>query len=102
MAKRSVLKLALFVLSGPLIVISLIAELFNLWNLRDDVQYCLRVIDSKSETIPENFVRALVAAEDRRSELHPGVDPIAIIRAVYVRSTYKRVQGASTIEQQLV
>lgn len=45
---------------------------------------------------------ALVVAEDRRSEMHRGVDPIAMIRAFSVRIRIGRIQGASTIEQQFV
>ena len=45
---------------------------------------------------------AMVAVEDRRFYMHPGVDPIGIIRSFYVR--YQRgyfAQGGSTITQQL-
>ena len=31
--------------------------------------------------VPENVARATIAAEDRRFERHPGVDPIAVARA---------------------
>ena len=37
-----------------------------------------------------------------RNAIHPGVDPIAILRAIYVRLRLGDVQGASTIEQQFV
>jgi penicillin-binding protein 1A len=45
---------------------------------------------------------AMVAVEDRRYYLHPGVDPIGITRSVYVRAVDGRwTQGGSTITQQL-
>jgi penicillin-binding protein 1B len=54
--------------------------------------------------IPDRVVQAVLAVEDRRYYEHPGVDPIAILRAVFTnlmgRSTY--VSGASTITQQVV
>jgi penicillin-binding protein 1A len=52
--------------------------------------------------ITESLIRTLVVAEDHRSFLHYGVDPIAIIRALKLRIFGGKKQGASTIEQQLV
>jgi penicillin-binding protein 1C len=48
------------------------------------------------------FPRALVAAEDLRFYRHPGVDPIAILRAALQDLAARRVvSGASTLTQQL-
>jgi penicillin-binding protein 1C len=48
------------------------------------------------------YVQALVALEDRRFWVHPGVDPIAIARALVQDVTAGRVvSGASTITMQL-
>lgn len=44
----------------------------------------------------------LIAGEDHRFLQHPGCDPYAIGRAVYRRAFSGRVEGASTIAQQLV
>jgi penicillin-binding protein 1A len=45
---------------------------------------------------------AMVAVEDRRYYIHPGVDPIGITRSLYVRAIDGRwTQGGSTITQQL-
>ncbi len=74
----------------------------NLWNVREDVGRCLKVIDTYVGLIPNRFIGALVAAEDHRSPIHPGVDPIAMIRAGFVRFKCNQIEGASTIEQQLV
>ncbi|MGK3984186.1 penicillin-binding protein 1C [Sorangium sp. So ce136] len=50
----------------------------------------------------DRIQRALMAAEDRRFSLHPGVDPVAIARAVGQLAAERRVvSGASTITQQL-
>ncbi len=52
--------------------------------------------------VPKHFVVQLLHIEDKRFLLHPGVDPIAIVRAVVANSTRTGViQGASTITQQL-
>jgi len=52
--------------------------------------------------IPHNVVAATIAAEDKRFDLHPGIDPIAIVRAIVhdVRNG-KIVEGGSTITQQV-
>ncbi|WP_082730330.1 MULTISPECIES: transglycosylase domain-containing protein [Sphingomonas] len=55
--------------------------------------------------IPQVMRDATIAVEDRRFEWHPGVDPVALARitkfAIVNRGTGKRLQGASTITQQV-
>ena len=54
------------------------------------------------DEIPEVMKDAMLAVEDRRYHMHPGVDPIGLARAVKVR--FERghwAQGGSTITQQL-
>ena len=46
--------------------------------------------------------KLLISGEDHRFYYHIGFDFIAIIRAIRNRIFYKKVEGASTIEQQLV
>ncbi len=57
------------------------------------------------DRIPKAMRDAIVAVEDRRFYSHPGIDPIGIARSVYVarrlRDEGRRLQGASTITQQL-
>jgi penicillin-binding protein 1A len=54
------------------------------------------------EQIPPIMREAMIAVEDRRFRSHPGVDPIGIVRAFWVRLTSGRfTQGGSTITQQL-
>ncbi len=51
---------------------------------------------------PQQLVQAFVAAEDRRFGRHPGVDPLAVARAVRDNLRAARVvSGASTLAQQL-
>ena len=52
--------------------------------------------------IPQVMQDAMVAVEDRRFYMHPGVDPLGLARAVYVAITGdRRVSATSTITQQL-
>jgi penicillin-binding protein 1A len=47
--------------------------------------------------------QAIVAIEDRRFYMHPGVDPLGMARAFWVDLTNQHIdQGGSTLEQQLV
>jgi penicillin-binding protein 1A len=50
-----------------------------------------------------NLRNAIVAIEDRRFYLHPGFDPIGMVRAAWINFTSRQVdQGGSTLEEQLV
>ncbi len=52
--------------------------------------------------ISPHVVRATIAVEDKRFRLHPGVDPVSLLRAVYDNLRCGRVvSGASTITMQL-
>lgn len=53
------------------------------------------------DAVPRGFVRTLLAAEDRRFRLHPGVDPVAIASAAIDNLRRDRARGASTITMQL-
>jgi penicillin-binding protein 1A len=55
-----------------------------------------------AEEIPQSMKNAMVATEDRRFYHHIGVDPLGLLRAVYVWATgSKRIEATSTITQQL-
>lgn len=49
-----------------------------------------------------NIIQAVLAAEDRRFLFHSGVDLIGIARAISRLAVGGRLEGASTIEQQLI
>lgn len=54
------------------------------------------------QALPPRVVAAALALEDRRFASHPGVDPLALARALYQNlSSGKRVSGASTIAMQV-
>jgi len=68
-------------------------EWFSLNEERKDVPF---------EQISTYFKDAVIATEDRRFYLHPGIDPIAIVRAsAYNLRGRAGMQGGSTITQQL-
>ncbi len=53
-------------------------------------------------TLPPILPKALVAIEDRRFFLHPGVDPLAVLRATLQAIAHGRIiSGASTLTMQL-
>lgn len=55
------------------------------------------------QEVSGRFAKALVAFEDRRFYLHPGVDPLSVTRAVLQNVRARRVvSGASTISMQVV
>lgn len=54
------------------------------------------------QELPPRVVAAALALEDRRFDSHPGVDPLAMARALYQNlSSGRRVSGASTIAMQV-
>jgi penicillin-binding protein 1C len=55
------------------------------------------------DQLPDALVRATLAAEDARFFHHPGIDPLAIVRAVWHDVRARRmVEGGSTLTQQVV
>lgn len=64
-------------------------------------------LESQHVSVPNDsdldvLIRALVVAEDRRFFSHFGVDSKGLARVVFLFLTRMRIQGASTITQQLV
>ena len=75
------------------------------WFYSADGQRWFR-LDEQRHDVPITAVsthlqNAFVAVEDHRFFLHPGVDPIALGRAVMRNVSSKSLQGGSTITQQL-
>lgn len=96
------MRLLLWVLSLPHMAASLLLEVLCQKDVFSDLDRCMEVIARHGSSVPSVFVRALVLAEDHRNDLHPGIDVIAMVRALWVAFTSGRIQGASTIEQQFV
>jgi penicillin-binding protein 1C len=60
-------------------------------------------VPTRTQDIDPAYLRALLALEDKRFRYHPGVDPLAVGRAVFSNVTKgRRVSGASTLTMQLV
>jgi membrane peptidoglycan carboxypeptidase len=57
--------------------------------------------DVPLEQISTYFKDAVIAVEDHRFYLHPGIDPIALTRATFSNLRSDSTQGGSTITQQL-
>jgi 1A family penicillin-binding protein len=57
--------------------------------------------DVPLEKISTYFKDAVIAVEDHRFYLHPGIDPIALTRATFYNLRSDSTQGGSTITQQL-
>lgn len=69
------------------------------WFMAPDGTWRLPVTD---EEVPELLRLAVIAAEDRRFRLHPGVDPLAVVRAAWQNLASGRVvSGGSTLTMQL-
>ena len=54
-------------------------------------------------TVATKFKQALIQYEDKRFYSHPGIDPFALTRAIYLNTTQSRVvSGASTLSMQVI
>ncbi len=96
------MKIFYFLLTLPWLLLSEIFVLLDIFCLSKKLNKCITIVDARNSEVPSNFIPYLVAAEDHRSNHHYGVDPIAILRALYFTLIKRRIQGASTIEQQFV
>lgn len=71
--------------------------------ISQDFQVIVYILNRiKHKKISQEIIHTLILAEDRRFLRHIGVDFIAISRAFWQLLIYRKLQGASTIEQQLV
>ena len=71
--------------------------------LRGKIDYIISEIDASNSPKPTHqMCRFLVAGEDHRFHHHPGVDPIALCRAIWKTIFCGSRQGGSTIAMQFV
>ena len=101
MSAQTILRLTSRFLTIPLVLTSRLMVGLKFKGLNQDLERCLEAVDA-TPLLPARFVATLVAAEDHRSAFHVGVDPIALLRVLFVWLRTGRSQGASTIEQQFV
>ena len=70
------------------------AQLYETLSVRPGFTTC--------DAIPQTYIDAVIAVEDSRFELHHGVDPVAIVRALWTDlRTRSLAEGGSTLTQQL-
>ena len=55
-----------------------------------------------TKKVPNPLTNALIRIEDKRFFQHKGIDIYSIIRAIFKNTTTSRLEGASTIVQQLI
>ncbi len=68
--------------------------------LTDDEQFCLPPDDSID--VPDKLITSVVAYEDNYFFIHPGINPLSIVRALYNNMSKGTItSGASTITMQL-
>lgn len=73
-------------LSLPFIFISLI--LFNKRSVASDYKLCINYIENniiELSKIDDSYLKILILAEDHRNPIHLGIDPIAILRCIYIK-----------------
>ncbi|MFN3753832.1 biosynthetic peptidoglycan transglycosylase [Flavobacterium sp.] len=56
----------------------------------------------KNFALPINFTTSIISIEDKRYFTHKGIDTHSIFRAILKNITSTRIEGASTINQQLI
>jgi penicillin-binding protein 1B len=56
----------------------------------------------KLEQVPQPLIDALISIEDRKYYSHWGIDPRGIARALYKTLSGQRIEGGSTLTQQLI
>ena len=67
-----------------------------------------RIYEGRNRTLvdlkelPAFVAQATIAIEDKNFYHHPGIDPVAIARALYHNITQQKMEGASTLTQQLI
>lgn len=95
----------IFLLSSPYLLLATVVFKFRFKSIIEDYYKCIEYIRLSSineKSISLSLIDVLRVAEDHRQLLHRGVDPVAILRTIYLRLFKNIHQGASTIDQQLV
>ncbi len=82
---------------------SMASQVFDMHgNLIHEFAIQKRIPVQKFEDIPAKLVQAIRVTEDEHFFRHPGIDPVAILRAAYRNFRARRIkQGASTITMQV-
>ena len=101
MATNTILRILYLIISLPFLLISFLFYILNIRKTREYFNLCLEVANIRHQNFDECLIHCLYLGEDKRNNIHYGVDFYGIIRALL--STFRgNIQGASTIEQQFV
>lgn len=95
------LKILYLLMNTPFLFLALVLLKLNA-SLKKDFRSLMICIANDSTYYDVKLINFLISAEDHRFRYHTGVDPIAILRAIYIYIRYRKYQGASTIEQQFI
>lgn len=95
------LKILYLLMNTPFLFLALVLLKLNA-SLKKDFRSLMICIANDSTYYDVKLINFLISAEDHRFRYHTGVDPIAILRAIYIYIRYGKYQGASTIEQQFI
>lgn len=87
--------------SLPILFIAYFFYIFGLLEVKTQLKECIVKINSCKYKHDKRLIELLSIAEDIRFNYHYGIDQFAIIRAL-IECCKGNIQGASTIEQQLV
>lgn len=90
------------VVAGALRTVGKIAMAAERAALREQINQMLARESAVIREIPECLLDALIVAEDRRFQHHLGVDPFAVLSALFENIFLGKRRGASTVQQQLV
>lgn len=56
-----------------------------------------------ADTVPDKFAKAIITFEDKRFRRHPGIDPLAVARALRLNARKREIRsGASTLTMQTI
>ncbi|MCF8427353.1 MAG: penicillin-binding protein 1C [Bacteroidia bacterium] len=57
----------------------------------------------EQQEVPEKFAQAIICFEDKRFYYHPGIDPLALGRAIWLNLQHRKVlSGGSTLSMQVI
>lgn len=68
------------------------------WFVKDEI----KKVTLRQINLPKNLIYSVIEIEDKRYFQHSGIDFYSIIRATYKNTSANRIEGASTIVQQLI
>ncbi len=86
----------IFLLSSPYLLMAVVVFKFRVKSIIDDYSKCIEYIKHSSRnerTISLSLIDTLRLAEDHRQLLHWGVDPVAILRTLYLRLFKKFIKA---------